>query len=303
MLAIETHALTRRFGTAGGVESLDLKVPGAGIYGFLGPNGAGKTTTIRLLLGLLHPQAGTILLDGQVLDARRQALAGVGAMVEAPSLYPHLSGRQNLEITRCLRGLDRSNVDRVLEIVGLAGDADRRTREYSLGMRQRLGIALALLANPRLLVLDEPGNGLDPAGTREMRALLRRLVDDLGTTVFMSSHLLGEVEHVADHVGVLANGQIRFQGSLEELRAMHAPRLRIGTPEPARGAALLAGLGESVNATDRAIWVERPGAPVAALNRALVQAGIDVDSLQQEDATLESLFFQFTRDTQLEDAA
>src|SRR5688572_28952888 len=202
-LAIRTRGLARRFPGGFDVVDLDLNVPTGAIYGFLGPNGAGKTTTIRLLLSLLRPDAGEIALFGTPLDGgRRDALRHVGALVESPSLFGHLSGRDNLEVTRRLLGAPRDRVDVVLRRVDLSDAAHRRVRDYSLGMRQRLAIALALLGEPRLLILDEPGNGLDPAGTVEMRALLRTLADD-GVTVFVSSHLLSEMEQVATHVGVL----------------------------------------------------------------------------------------------------
>ena len=204
--AIQTRALSRLFPGGHGVHDLALSVPAGSIYGFLGPNGAGKTTTIRLLLGLLQPQAGEVALFGHDLRTQRaKALAQVGALVESPALYGHLTGRDNLEVTRRLLALPRPRIDTVLERVGLLNDGHRRVREYSLGMRQRLAIAQAMLSSPRLLVLDEPGNGLDPAGILDMRHLLRGLAAE-GITVFVSSHQLGEVEQVATHVGVLRAG-------------------------------------------------------------------------------------------------
>lgn len=191
MLAIETRALTRRFASGHGVQTLDLAVPAGSVYGFLGPNGAGKTTTIRLLLSLLHPDAGEIRLFGEPLTRQSRApLRDVGSMVESPSLYPHLSGYENLEVTRRLLGLPAKRIDEVLHIVGLERDGHRRVRVYSLGMRQRLGIALALLGKPRLLVLDEPSNGLDPAGIIELRTLLQQMARELDITVFVSSPCL-----------------------------------------------------------------------------------------------------------------
>ena len=203
-LAITTFRLTRRFGDLTAVADLDLQVPGGSVYGFLGPNGAGKTTTIRLLLGLIRPNAGEVRLFGQSLrDGRMTLLRRVGALVETPSLYPHLTGRENLEVTRRLLDARQEQINRALAIVKLEQDAHRRVAHYSSGMRQRLGLALALLGEPELLILDEPTNGLDPAGIREMRDLICRLPEEHGVTVFLSSHLLNEVEQVATHIGII----------------------------------------------------------------------------------------------------
>src|ERR1051325_9454199 len=209
---IETRGLTRRFGAQLAVDTLNLSVPAAGVYGFLGPNGAGKTTAIRMLLGLIRPTAGEVCLFGQSLNGnQRSVLRRVGALVEAPSLYPHLTGRENLEVTRRLLGSDRNLVEVALATVKLTKDADRRVREYSLGMRQRLGLALALLNKPQLLILDEPTNGLDPAGIHEMRDLIRRFPAEFGVTVFLSSHLLSEVEQIASDIGIIHEGRLLFQ--------------------------------------------------------------------------------------------
>ena len=293
--AIETLGLSRRFPGGQGVHGLDLRVPAGSIYAFLGPNGAGKTTTIRLLLGLLRADAGRVHLLGRPLDHDRAgALAGVGALVEHPSLYPHLSGRANLEVTRRLLGLPKTRVGEVLERAGLAGDADRRCRDYSLGMRQRLGIALALLPRPRLLVLDEPGNGLDPAGTLALRGFLRELVARDGLTLFLSSHLLAEVEQVASHVGVLDAGRLRFQGTLEALRARARPRLRLRCDDPVRARSLLLALGEAPPPADAEGLAWWPTLPVPEINRRLVEAGLAVGHLASEPVTLESLFLDLT---------
>ena len=302
--AIHVRGLTRQFPGGHGVRELDLDVPAGAIYGFLGPNGAGKTTTIRLLLGLLRPQAGEIVLHGRPLGSnRRAALAEVGALVESPSLYGHLSGRDNLEVTRRLLDLPRTRIDAVLDRVGLADSAARRVRDYSLGMRQRLAIALALLGSPRLLVLDEPGNGLDPAGTLDMRALLRGLADD-GLTVFVSSHQLGEVEQVASHVGVIREGTMCFQGRLQELRDRVKPRLLLRCAEPDRARVLLANHGESVSRRDaETLAVDLEASTPAQLNRFLVGHGVEVSHLALEHASLESLFFDLTAAPALKEAA
>jgi ABC-2 type transport system ATP-binding protein len=302
--AIRSRGLTRLFAGGHGVHPLDLEVPAGAIYGFLGPNGAGKTTTIRLLLGLLRADAGSMELFGLPLEASRpDALAQVGALVESPSLYRHLSGRDNLEVTRRLLGAPRARIHEVLERVDLVDDADRRVGEYSLGMRQRLAIALALLGAPRLLVLDEPSNGLDPAGIVELRALLKQLAAE-GITVFVSSHLLSEIELVATHVGVLQSGRLRFQGRLAELRDRVRPRLRVRAEPALRAAELLMRMGESVHLeADGALLVEPGRLDDADLNRILVEHGIAVSSLHRERPSLESMFFDLTVDAALEHAA
>ena len=301
--AIRTDALTRLFPAGQGVRGLGLEVPAGSIYGFLGPNGAGKTTSIRLLLGLLRPQEGTIHLFGERLDDRRAALRQVGALVESPSLYGHLSGRENLEVTRRLLGAPASRIDWALARVDLVGAANRRVREYSLGMRQRLAIALALLGAPRLLVLDEPSNGLDPAGIAELRRLLRGLADD-GITIFVSSHLLSEVELVATHVGVLHEGRLRFQGRLQELRTRVRPRLLLRCEPVLRAADLLARAGELPHLRpDGGLELELHQRDAAAINRLLVEHEVAVSQLQLQQPSLESLFFDLTLSAAMERAA
>lgn len=294
--AIRTRGLTRQFAGGFGIRGLDLNVPEGSIYGFLGPNGAGKSTTIRLLLDLLRPDRGEIALFGRPLRRdRREALAWVGALVESPSLYGHLSGRQNLEVTRRLLDAPHARIDAVLQRVGLLEAADRRVREYSLGMRQRLAIALALLGQPRLLILDEPSNGLDPAGILDMRRLLRELAADDGITVFISSHLLSEIEQIASHVGVLHAGQLRFEGELAQLRARVKPRVLIRCDNLPRALDLLAAAGVVVaRRDDETLEVTLTHPSEAQLNRLLVEAGIGVSHLAREVASLEALFFDLT---------
>src|SRR6185295_8018037 len=258
---IETCGLTRRFGAQPAVEDLNLLVPAAGVYGFLGPNGAGKTTAIRMLLGLIRPNTGEVRLFGQSLNGNHRSLMRrVGALVEAPSLYPHLTGRENLEVTRCLLGSDRNLVELALATVKLTKDADRRVREYSLGMRQRLGLALALLNNPDLLILDEPTNGLDPAGIHEMRDLIRRLPDEFGVTVFLSSHLLSEVEQIASHIGIIHESKLLFQGTLAELQQRQQTELTIGVTKPDAAVDCLVNAGWSVQRRDGLLTVSAKAA-------------------------------------------
>ena len=297
MHAIETLRLSKRFPGGYGVHDLDLVVPPASIFGFLGPNGAGKTTTIRLLLSLLVPSGGTIRIFGEDLNARRRgALAHVGALVESPSLYGHLSGRENLEVTRRLIAAAEGRVGAVLGLVELSADAGRLVRTYSLGMRQRLALALALLGEPRLLILDEPTNGLDPAGIQEFRALLRRLTSDRGITIFLSSHLLAEIDQIASHVAVLDAGRLLFQGTLGELRQRAPPRLVIGCDDPARATAALQAAGERVTAGgDGQLVVALGGRTSAEINRLLVDRGFGVARLAVDEASLESLFLALTR--------
>jgi ABC-2 type transport system ATP-binding protein len=291
--AIETRGLTRRFGGRTAVDRLDLRVPCGGVYGFLGPNGAGKTTTIRLLLGLIRPDGGAVHLFGDPFS--RSRLARVGALVESPSLYPHLTGRENLEVTRRLVAGPRAGVERALAIVRLQGDADRLVRDYSLGMKQRLGLALALLCSPALLILDEPTNGLDPAGILEMRELLRGLPREQGVTVFLSSHLLGEVDQVADSVGIIHEGRLCFEGPLSQLRERTRARLRIGVRRPDAAAALLQGCGIPARAdVAGTIRVDEKGADAARVNRLLVEAGHDVFHLSLERESLEDIFLSLT---------
>jgi ABC-2 type transport system ATP-binding protein len=307
MHAIETFSLSKRFPGGFGVQDLDLAVPSGSIYGFLGPNGAGKTTTIRLLLSLLSPSGGTIRIFGEELAPRRRgALARVGALVESPSLYGHLTGRENLEVTRrLLRAPDR-RVGETLRLVELAGDADRLVRTYSLGMRQRLALALALLGEPRILILDEPTNGLDPAGIQELRAQLRRLASEEGITVFLSSHLLAEIEQIATHLGVLDRGRLLFQGTLDELRRRAPPRLLVDCDDVPRARRELEAAGETLDGdvaeevlrgTLRAgtLVVALRGRTSAGINRLLVERGIAVSRVAPHEATLESLFLRLTR--------
>ncbi len=302
--AIQTFDLQRRFAGGFGVHSLNLHVPEGTVYGFLGPNGAGKTTTVRLLLGLLHPDRGRVELFGRRLSRDdRAVLARVGALVESPSLYPHLSGRQNLEVTRRLLDLPRPRIDEVLELTGLREAADRRVREYSLGMRQRLALASSLLPSPGLLILDEPGNGLDPAGILDMRRLLRELARQ-GITVFVSSHLLSEVELIAGYVGVLQAGRLCFEGPLEELRARARPRLQIRCDDPAQAAEALRRMGERISEVDaEGLKVHLGPRSEQEINRLLVGCRIGVSHLAKEAVSLESLFFALTGDVPAELAA
>jgi ABC-2 type transport system ATP-binding protein len=294
---IETRGLSRRFGAQVAVDDLNLLVPAAGVYGFLGPNGAGKTTAIRMLLGLIRPDAGEVCLFGQPLRSNHRALMSrVGALVEAPSLYPHLTGRENLEVTRRLLGSPPKLIDVALDTLRLTRDADRRVREYSLGMRQRLGLALALLNKPQLLILDEPTNGLDPAGIHEMRDLIRRLPDEFGVTVFLSSHLLSEVEQIASHIGIIHESKLLFQGTLAELQQRQQTELTIGVTKPDAAADCLVNAGWSVQRRDGLLSVSAKAAEDAvSINRLLVDHRLDVFHLALSQRSLEDIFLTLTR--------
>jgi ABC-2 type transport system ATP-binding protein len=290
---IRTRGLTKRFGSVLAVDDLDLQVRAGDVYGFLGANGSGKTTTVRLLLGLVLATSGTVeLLGHEVPRHARRVLPRVGALVEGPAAYPHLSGRTNLRLFDAMgpggRTGRRRRVGEALERVGLAGVADRKVGGYSLGMRQRLGLAAALLGDPALLVLDEPTNGLDPQGIREVRDLLLAL-NARGTTVFVSSHLLAEVEQLCTRVGVLDRGRLVVQ---DELEALTRPtgRTVVETVDPEAAKAVLDGRVEVVDG--RRLVVR--GADVAALNALLVAAGVPVQAIGAERRRLEQVVLEAT---------
>jgi lantibiotic transport system ATP-binding protein len=294
---IETRGLTRHFGERVAVDELNLSVPAAGVYGFLGPNGAGKTTAIRMLLGLIRPNAGEVRLFGVPVAGNRASLMRrVGALVESPSLYPHLTGRENLEVTRRLLGAPRDLIDVSLETVKLTKDADRRVREYSLGMRQRLGLALALLNKPYLLILDEPTNGLDPAGIHEMRDLIRRLPDEFGVTVFLSSHLLSEVEQIAGHIGIIHEGKLLFQGPLTELQTKQQTHLLVGVKQMDAASDCLTKAGWNVHRRVEGMLsvAAKTSDDAAKINRLLVDEHLDVFHIALAQPSLEDIFLTLT---------
>jgi ABC-2 type transport system ATP-binding protein len=299
-LAIATSGLAMRFrGGQLAVDHIDLAVPPGSVYGFLGPNGSGKTTTIRMLLGLVHPTAGTFQVLGTDARALDSVLPRVGALVEGPAFYPFLSGRQNL--ARCDAAdpsaelsTTRSRIDHALDQVGLLAAADKRYRAYSLGMKQRLGIAAGLLRQRDLMILDEPTNGLDPQGTREIRSLVKQIAAD-GTTVFVSSHLLAEVEQICSHVGVMSTGKLVFQGTLAELRSRGEPRILVRSTEASAAAGVLGRLG----LTDIAVADGQVSAGLAEhapekINAELVHAGVPVAGLETVRPSLEDLFVELT---------
>ncbi len=300
---METHGLTKRFGPKAAVNGVELLVPRGSAFGYLGPNGAGKTTLIRVLLGLTRADAGTMSLLGYPVPRHRDvALARVGAIVDEPRFHRHLTGRQNLRLLAAAR--DPAARDRIgpsLERVGLAHRADDRVSKYSMGMRQRLGVAACLLSDPELLILDEPMNGLDPAGMADMRELILSMVAD-GRTVVLSSHLLDEIERTCDAVAIVDHGSVIRQGPIAELLAGAQPVLEVECSEPRWARALLAGtaLGARVEAVPSALGlaITLPAGAgrdvIAEINRVLVEGGISVYRLQPVQTSLESWFLQVT---------
>lgn len=300
---IETRGLTKRYrGGQLAVDGLDLTVPGNSVFGFLGPNGSGKTTTIRMLMGLIDPTSGTASVLGRPMPgAARTVLPHVGALIEGPALYGFLSGRDNLvRYDRADPTADprtrSARVGDALERVGLAAAAGKKARAYSLGMKQRLGLAAALLRPRRLLVLDEPTNGLDPQGMREIRALVRELAAE-GTTVFLSSHLLDEIEQVCTHAAVMARGRLITQGPVADLAAGTLGRLAVTTPDPADAARVLKEHGiTGITLDGDRLRADAPAGSVelADLNAALVRGGVRVRSFGVERASLEDAFVALT---------
>lgn len=291
MAAIRIEGLTKRYGTTLAVDHLDLEVEAGQVFGFLGPNGAGKTTTIRMLVGLVVPTEGHAWVAGRSVDDPLSVTA-VGSMIEEPAFYPWMSGAENLEVLR-LTGPDRSgDVGAALERVGLAGVAGRPVRTYSQGMRQRLGLAAAVLRRPPLLILDEPTNGLDPAGIREIRGLLRELVDE-GATVFLSSHLLAEVEHSCDRAAVIAAGRLVAEGPLATLGgARQRVRVVVDPADLDHAVALLGRWPTSVE--DGTITVGHPSG--RDVNAALLEGGVVADAIRPEQSVLEERFLQLVAD-------
>ena len=296
---IEARGLTKVYRGRRAVDGIDLLVRAGQIYGFVGPNGAGKTTTMRMLLGLIRPDSGTIRLFGRDPQADELgARAGVAGIIEEPRLYTYLSGRRNLQL---LVAYDRGGagpevVEEALEMVELRDRADDHVSEYSQGMRQRLGIAACLVRRPRLMLLDEPANGLDPAGIRFLRGLLRNLTDR-GMTVFLSSHLLAEVQELCEHVAIVSSGRIVYEGSLADLRARAGRRYRVSASDLARAASLCAathGITDVRTVGDRVEFAVDGDDSLLRVTRSLVDARLVIHSLMPEQLTLERVFFQLT---------
>jgi ABC-2 type transport system ATP-binding protein len=299
--AVETHGLTKRFGDNVAVNDVELLVPRGCAFGYLGPNGAGKTTLIRVLLGLTHADAGTMSLLGFSVPRRRDlALARVGAIVDEPRFHGHLTGRQNLQILAAAREhAAKDRIEASLERVGMAQRADDRVSKYSMGMRQRLGVAACLLGDPELLILDEPMNGLDPAGMHEMRDMIQSLVAE-GRTVMLSSHLLDEVERTCDAVAIVDNGKVIRQGPITELLAGASMEVNVECSSPERARTILAAtaLGAQIDVETSGLSIHLAAGTgrdaIAEINRLLVEDGIAVYRLQEIQVSLESWFLQVT---------
>jgi ABC-2 type transport system ATP-binding protein len=295
---IQARSLVKRYGRITAVDHVDLTVSRGDVYGYLGPNGAGKTTSMRMLLGLIRPDEGAVTLFGRdpLIDGVR-ALEGVAGFVEAPRFYPYLSGRRNLELVAALDGDGAAGrIDAALDTVDLADRARDKVGGYSHGMRQRLGIAGALLRDPRLLLLDEPATGLDPAGMRDMRLLVRRLADQ-GMTVLLSSHLMAEVEELCDRVAIVSEGRVRYEGSLHELIETTAGRYELRSTDDDRADEIAthhAGVSAVARVAAGGIAFNADERTVPLLSLALAQAGIGISALLPRTATLEELFFRMT---------
>jgi len=299
--AVEAHGLTKRFGAQTAVDNVDLLVPRGSAFGYLGPNGAGKTTLIRILLGLTTADSGTTSLLGFPVPAqRRRALARVGAIVDEPRFHGHLTGRENLQILAAARGGNAGQqIDPALDRTGLTGRADDKVSAYSMGMRQRLGVAACLLADPQLLLLDEPMNGMDPAGMHDMREMIRGLADE-GRTVMLSSHLLDEVQRTCDQVAIVDHGKVIRQGPIEELTAGAGAAVEVQCSDPPAAARALGqpALASRITVTEDGLTVTLAAGPVreqaAEIVRHLVGAGFSVYGLRQTRASLEDWFLSVT---------
>ena len=290
---VSTQRLTKTFGPRTAVDAVDLSVRRGEVYGFLGPNGAGKTTTLRMLLGLVRPTSGRATVHG-LRPGDPTAVARTGSLVEGPGFYPYLSGRENLRVLARYRGLGDREVDRVLERVDLTERGGDRFKTYSLGMKQRLGVAAALLGEPDLLVLDEPTNGLDPAGMADMRALLVDVAAG-GQTVLLSSHLLAEVQEICDRVGIIAGGRLLVESTVADLRGATGIRLVAEPIDRALAVAMSVAGDDAVEVDGPVLRVSGSAAKAPELARALVGAGIDITELTPVERSLEDVFFDLTR--------
>ena len=297
MNIIETHDLCKQYGTTLRVAHLDLQVPEGSVYGFLGPNGAGKSTTLKMILGLVRPTAGSIQVLGHTMDRanRLSVLRQVGSLIESPSYYGHLTGEENLRIVQALRGVPERTIREVLQIVRLDGQRSKKVAHYSLGMKQRLGLAAALLGYPKLLILDEPTNGLDPAGIQEMRELICDLPGRFGMTVVVSSHLLSEIDQMADHVAIIRDGELVFQDTLEALHGRSRHHLALRTTNNAVARSLLA--EKTIACQEEGGYLMLPilsDEIAAQLTRFLAESRLGIVRLEERQKSLEDIFLELT---------
>lgn len=291
---IQTYNLSKHYPSKKAVDQVSLKINKGDIYGFLGPNGAGKTTTIRMLLGLIKPSHGSIRIFGK--DLRKEKLSilrKIGSLVEYPSYYGHLSAYENLEALRRILDVPKTRIDEVLSIVRLQQEAKRPVKGFSLGMKQRLGIAAALLGNPELLILDEPTNGLDPAGILEVRELIKKMPGEHGITVLVSSHLLSEVEQMANRVGIIRNGSMLFEDSIDNLRKRTKSKIRIVLSDPEHGRRIIASTGCHVESQEGALLLDSiPESKVAEVVELLVLARHSIYRVEEQKRSLEDIFLE-----------
>ena len=297
MNIIETDDLCKRYGAALRVSHLNLRVPEGSVYGFLGPNGAGKSTTLKMLLGLVRPTAGNIRVLGKSMDGakRLEVLRQVGSLIESPSYYGHLTGKENLRIVQTLRDVPEKDIREVLEIVRLEGQRDKKVAHYSLGMKQRLGLAAALLGYPKLLILDEPTNGLDPAGIQEMRELIRSLPERFGMTVVVSSHMLSEIDQMADHVAIIREGELVFQDSLSALHSRSRHHLALRTTNNPVARLLMA--EKEISCHEEEGYLILPilsDEDAARLTGFLAEHRLGVVRLEERQKSLEDIFLELT---------
>ena len=296
--AAQTKGLCKRYNGVNAVDHLSLHVPEGCVYGFLGPNGAGKSTSMKMMLGLIHPTEGGVELLGRALteESRIELLRQTGSLIESPAGYLHLTARENLAIVCDLKGVSHKDIDRVLDIVRLTGDANRKVGQYSLGMKQRLGIATALLGRPRLLILDEPTNGLDPAGIQEMRSLIASMPEATGATVLIPSHLLGEMEQMVTQVGIINHGKMLCEGALAELRRHSRGGVLLRLLDVPRGREILSRRGVAASETKGTLRLPpMEDERLAALVSALAEGGAGVVGVSEQTRSLEEIFLSLTQ--------
>lgn len=294
---VETHHLTKQYGKVRCVSGINMHVPPSAIYGFLGPNGAGKSTTLKMILGLVRPTEGNITLFGTPVNEKNRIklLTQTGSLIESPSYYGHLTGEENLRIIQTLKGCAIKDIDKVLQIVRLDGARHKLVNHYSLGMKQRLGLAAALLGFPRLLILDEPTNGLDPAGIQEMRELIRSLPDAYGMTILVSSHLLSEIDQMADHVGIIRKGELVYQNTLQSLHSHAKSQIALRVSHPAIAMDLLREDGiELSQEEDYLLFPMMDDSYIASLCKRLIEQNISLYRIEKREKSLEDIFLSLT---------
>lgn len=293
MNIIETKDLTKKFGDVTVVDKLNIHVPKRKVYGFLGPNGAGKTTTMKMLLNLIYPTSGQFMIDGKMIEANRNKyLKDIGALIENPSYYDNLTGRENLKLIQSLASISTKNVDKVLQITGLTPNADKIVAKYSLGMKQRLGIAMALLKFPKLLILDEPTNGLDPEEIKEIRELIKRLPSEYDMTVLLSSHLLSEIEKTCDHVGIINHGKLLCEKNLAELQGKKLLNIRTSNNDYSFELLKKHFSNHSIRIEENYLKCDvKDDHQIATINKMLVEHEISVYALNNKEETLEDVYF------------